>query len=85
MCVSCDGKEGGITAGKHSETHALVQCHRNPLDADSERAELHALKEKVSSLDERVQHMDSFLRSPAKATRALGARAVASVQECVHA
>lgn len=90
LCVSCDAKEGGITIRKHSDTHALVQCHWGLMHVESGSAELQAtidsLKDKVASLDDRTQRIDNFLLHPAKVIRSMGARVVASVEvHCVIA
>ncbi|PIL29978.1 hypothetical protein GSI_07889 [Ganoderma sinense ZZ0214-1] len=91
VCVSCDTKHDGVTVRTHKDSHALVRCQ--PLvDAEPEHAagEIHVRAiplEKVTppDRDEEQQHMDSFFLHPVKAARAVGAKIIASVQECVHA
>ncbi len=93
MCVSCDAKYGGITAGKHNDTHALVQCRslQCPMDAESKHPvelnphpHMSSLEEMVTSINERVQQIDEFLQHPVKAARALGAKSTTLLPGCVH-
>ena len=73
MCVSCDKKHGGVTAGQHKKTHALVRCQsiETHMDAESERAA--QLNARMSTLETKlkdVQHQveDSFAGVDARIT-----------------
>ncbi|KAI1785580.1 hypothetical protein LXA43DRAFT_1037408 [Ganoderma leucocontextum] len=73
VCVSCDAKHGGITAGEHKKTHALVRCQsiNANVDAESERAaQLNAHIDTLETKLKDVQHQveDSFAGVDARIT-----------------
>ncbi|TBU25684.1 hypothetical protein BD311DRAFT_492317 [Dichomitus squalens] len=58
VCYSCDYRHGGIKAGKHQKTHALVRCQMAaaPVDAESEHAA--KLNARIETLEENIKEMD---------------------------
>ena len=73
MCVPCDTKHGGIAAGPHKKTHALVRCQsiETHLDAESERAA--QLSARMGTLEARLKDVhhqveDSFAGVDARIT-----------------
>ena len=65
VCASCDSKHGGITAGKHKSTHALVRCQPPDASADTESGRATQLNARIDTLETNLKEIhhkvqDSF-------------------------